>query len=62
MYHILQTHVHLARSDRLKHDIDDIIVLSDIHSTFTSASIKNFYRLGKYKQTAIRQSSSSYIG
>ena len=43
------------RSDRLKHDIDNILtILSGIDSTLTSASIKDFYRLGKYKQTATR--------
>ena len=52
-YGINKSPADTPRSDRLKHDIDKILaVLSDIDSTFTTASVKDFYRFGRYKQTA----------
>ena len=55
LYGLNESPADTPRSDRLKHDIDNILtILSGIDSTLTSASIKDFYSLGKYKQTATR--------
>ena len=52
-YGIKESPVDTSKSDRLKHDLDGILtILSDINTTLTSASIKDYYRLGKYKQTS----------
>ena len=52
-YGIKESPADTSKSDRLKHDLDGILtILSDINTTLTSASIKDYYRLGKYKQTS----------
>ena len=52
-YSIKESPEDTSRYDLLKHDLDDIFtIVSGIDTTLTSASIKDFYRLGKYKQTS----------
>ena len=44
-----------SRSDRQKHDLDKLLnILSSLDSSLTSASIKDFHRLGKFKQNNTR--------
>ena len=53
LYGINETSKATSRSERQKHDLDNLLaVLSDIDSSFTSASIKDFHRLGKFKENS----------
>ena len=45
----------ILRSDRQKHDLEKLLsIMSSIDASITSASIKDFYRLGKFKQDNTR--------
>ena len=52
-YGIKESPADTSKSDRVKHDLEGTLTkLSDIDTTLTSALIKDYYRLGKYKQTS----------
>ena len=53
LYGINESPADTPRSDQFKHDQDNMLtVLSDIDPSLTSASVKDFFRLGKYKRAA----------
>ena len=52
VYGIEESPKDTSRSDRQKHDLDKLLdILLNIDASLTSASIKDFHRLGKFKQS-----------
>ena len=55
LYGIVESPPDTPRSDRQKHDLDQLLnVLSNIDASLTAASIRDFHRLGKFKPSNTR--------
>ena len=55
LYGIVESPSDTPRSDRQKHDLDQLLnVLSNIDASLTAASIRDFHRLGKFKPSNTR--------